>query len=66
MLPVKKYPDSKYPPYPESGRDHAVKMAAAQVLKDKRNDICIYCHAEARGEHLIAHLPDCPYGAAIK
>ena len=53
---------SKYPPYPESGWDYAVKMSAASKLQKPNKCICIYCYGQALTEELLTnkHESDCP------
>lgn len=52
----------KYPPYPGSGRDYAVRHSAKIALRQPNKVICIYCHAQALSEDELKgkHQPDCP------
>lgn len=51
---------SKYPPYPGSNWDYAVKHSASMALVRPNKAICIYCHCQAAKENDIQHKPDCP------
>ncbi len=50
----------KYPPYPESNWDYAVKESARQMLRSPNKAICLYCRAQAKTEKEIEHESDCP------
>jgi len=51
---------SKYPPYPGSNWDYAVKMSAAALLNPPNKAICIYCCQQAKTDAAINHVSDCP------
>lgn len=51
---------TKYPPYPESNGDYAVKEMARQALRKPNKNICLYCHGQAISEKDITHKDDCP------
>lgn len=60
----RRYPKPKYPPYPGSNWDYAIKHIASQKLVEPNKSICIYCHAQALTENKLVHLLDCPVAKA--
>jgi hypothetical protein len=56
----RKHPVPRFPPYPGSNRDYAVRHAAKILLDPPNRSICIYCHAQAPNDSLLKHLGDCP------
>jgi hypothetical protein len=52
----------KYPDYPDSNWDYAVKETARMALKPGNKRICIYCHAQGKTQEDVrkAHAADCP------
>ena len=57
---MKRKKPSKYPPYPGSGWDYAVKESDLQALRKPNKVICIYCRHQAVTEDALTHEPDCP------
>lgn len=51
---------SKYPPYPGSGWDYAIRHSASTQLQKPNKAICIYCRMQALDSASITHKPDCP------
>ncbi len=60
MKKRKSVKQSKYPPYPGSNWDYAVKESARSMLVPPSKCICLYCHQQAVKEAQIIHAPDCP------
>lgn len=52
---------NRYPSYPDSNRDAAVKEAARIKLRPPNKNICLYCHAQAVLAENIEHVSDCPF-----
>lgn len=57
---MKKKHKIKYPPYPDSNWDYAVKHTASTHLVSPNKHICIYCWGQAVESKDIVHLDDCP------
>lgn len=51
---------SKYPPYPGSSWDYAVRHTASTLLRKPNKAICIYCHCQAKTNAELVHKSDCP------
>lgn len=51
---------SKYPPYPGSNRDYAVRESARSMLVKPNKAICIYCRRQAVDNASLTHEGDCP------
>ena len=50
----------KYPPYPGSNWDYAVRESARQMLQKPNRVICLYCRHQAVKPEDLKHEPDCP------
>lgn len=51
---------SKYPPYPSSSMDYAIRHSAGTELRKLNKVICIYCRHQSKTEQELTHEPDCP------
>jgi len=51
---------SKYPPFPQSNSDYAIRHSARTQLRKPNKAICIYCRQQALTENTLRHSQDCP------